>query len=338
MFDSIIAPLLTESGHHVKKQGATFGCSFCPTCGQSSKASNKLNIFHSGDKERWKCQACGDHGDVADMIVALKGLSLKEALKEINQQPGVNIKFARPLDTKRQKAVEEVIQILLTKASTHEKEGLAYLTQERAISPVILEKAVMRNSLRFLPGGSDWKKNKEWLEENVGRPLLEAAGLWRESSKVPSLAFRSLLFFLPKQKSFEGRSLVPKEGMPKSLRYGNTPSPYWWSCGHPSVSEIHLTEGFIDLLSATQMCPDVHVVGFPGTGTGWNPNWLGALKKHFPNAKLVSRLDNDKAGDMANENIGEFCLGADIVFEIRKPLRDDLNKDLQAMSKVLIAK
>lgn len=338
MFDSIIAPLLTDAGYNVKKQGATYGCSFCPSCGQSTKESNKLNIFHSGDKERWKCQACGDHGDVADMIVALKGLSLKEALNEINQKPGMNIQFSKPQDDKRQKAIEKVIQILLTKASTNEREGIAYLTQTRALSTVLVEKATMKNSLRFLPGGNDWKKNKVWLEENIGRPLLEEAGLWRESSKVPSLAFRSILFFLPKQKSFEARSLTPKEGMPKSLRYGNTPSPYWWSCGHPAVTEIHLTEGYIDLLSAAQMTPNVHVVGFPGTGTGWNPNWLGALKKHFPGATLVSRLDNDAAGDKANEKIGEFCLGADMQFEIRKPLRNDLNKDLQALSKVLIAK
>lgn len=71
----IIAQIMDAHGYPLKKQGRSWGGSFCPKCGAGSAQSNKFCAWAGRDhKERWFCHAYGARGDVADLMALLEAI------------------------------------------------------------------------------------------------------------------------------------------------------------------------------------------------------------------------------------------------------------------------
>lgn len=320
MKNSILFNVLSKEGKNVTVvRSTTLESDFCPCCG-TDHGKPILTAKQEDGREVWKCARCQRSGDTAEFIVALKGISLSEALKQVNEEYGARIHFNKKNDPERQRAIETVIDIFLEKLPSIQDECLNHLVK-CGLSASVIRKAATRNVFRFLPGGTDWKENQKWLEENVGLDLMIKAGMQKPDKQFSGLAFRPILFFFPKRKAFEAYNPAPKEGMPKFLRYGHTAAPYWWSNGLRSrQQDVWLVNGPIEMLILIQTHPHVSVIGLPGETNGWRPDWIGSLKKIGDRVKLVCALKNNDAGNTASKKLETFCNGADILFERNQPL------------------
>jgi len=303
MKDSIIANVLTEEKKTVSF-GANFLCSdFCPCCGHSQYGDEIFFARKEEEREKWFCNQCHEEGEAVDFIVALKGISLNEALKQIRKESSTNIQFNKSFDQERQNAIEQVISIFKELLPQFEETGTQHL-MKLGLTDAVLFKASQKKLFGFLPGGHDWKNNQQWLEHNIGTELMIKAGLLNPEKQVSGLAFRSIIFFLPRDKAFEAYSINAKPGTPRILRYGMTAAPYWWSNGLIKHNEVWVVSGVIEMLSTMQINPTATIVGLPGDKNGWKPDWIGALKKRGSDLKLVCAFKNDQAGETAASKLG----------------------------------
>ena len=61
-----------------KSKSGLYDCPFCNS-GNKEKGTGALGVWQGGDgKWRWKCQACGEHGDLLDLIGHFEGISGKK--------------------------------------------------------------------------------------------------------------------------------------------------------------------------------------------------------------------------------------------------------------------
>lgn len=74
----------------------------CPICG-TSRTSQAFSV-RSG---RWRCFACGAHGDAVDLVQAIRGCSAREALAELASQTGLDPNRPIPHGLRRRVAEEE---------------------------------------------------------------------------------------------------------------------------------------------------------------------------------------------------------------------------------------
>jgi hypothetical protein len=326
-----IVRIFSDHGIHLRKQGKTWGGNWCPHCGESSRHSNKLNVFVGRDeKERWKCLACGERGDAADLLMLLKGINFKDAAREAGIERGEIIRREpKPEEAARQTAINEVVSILLAHARGHQKDCMSYLVNTRSIHANTIQRIIDRNMMRCLPGGLDWRENRDWLLRFVGRDKLVEAGLWHPDKKAPALAFRPLLFILPSGTSFEARTLQAREGSPKSIRYGRSSVPYWLP-SQARTGKVFVVEGMPDFLSVSQLYPSVHVLGIPGS-TNWNPKWIGALKQRYGESlHIACGTDDDDAGNLSAQRISLFCRNAGVSYSRElPPIEGDWNDFLK---------
>lgn len=162
-----------------RKQGKTHGSMRCPHCGEGAKGSNKLNVFvgHDG-AQRYKCMACGKHGDVIDFVMAVDGCSQKEAIDRLAHKAGWSGKSApasapgqnmpavaperhatlapSPDDTGTAPARDEASAALaeavaLIRAHCVDRMTMNYLTG-RGLSVATVESAMAAGVIRALPG------------------------------------------------------------------------------------------------------------------------------------------------------------------------------------------
>ena len=329
MKDSIIANVLTEEKKTISFGPNLLRSDFCPCCGHSQYGDEILFARKEEEREKWFCDQCHEEGEAVDFIVALKGISLNEALKQIRSESNTNIRFNKSFDQERQNAIEHVISIFQERLPKFEQTGIQHL-MELGLTDAVLFKASQKSLFGFLPGGHDWKANQQWLEDNIGIELMIKAGLQNPEKQLSGLAFRSIIFFLPKAKAFEAYSINAKPGTPRTLRYGMTAAPYWWNNGLIKHNEVWVVSGVIEMLSAMQSNPTATIVGLPGDKNGWKPDWIGALKKIGADLQLVCAFKNDKAGETAASKLETFCSGADIPYLRKHPSSQSWTQSLLA--------
>lgn len=286
---------LKSKGHHIKKQGRTWGSNFCPRCGEGSKHSNKLCAFVGRDgKERWFCHACGERGDLADLLAALHGITLKEALGMVKSTlPSKATEVVLPREDEGSENLDQVravIRALLDGLPHACDEAMQYLAK-RGIEAAVVRQAAQRGLLRMLP--ADPFQARDTIFRVADPSSLKATGLWGGSSDTwPAMAFRPLLFFT--DTSVEMRRINTDERFPKSIRVGKLTKPFAWR-GDPS--RVVVVEGAIDMLSLVQLGERRTILALPGVNA-YRIEWFEAASKRY-GSRFHIAFDADRAGRLA---------------------------------------
>lgn len=305
----MLVEVATSLGFPLRKQGRSWGGKRCPVCGEGGDGSNRLSVFVSQDgKERWRCFACSAGGDAADFIAAAKGITLREALREVGDK-------LVPVAEKHNKTSSAELPVptyegFVRQLPVRDGKVVSYL-KGRGLSEKTIDEAVRRGILRMLP--ADPYASKKLLEERVGEGELRKLGLLKSS--WPAIAFRPLVFIMPGAASIECRIIKPStdKDTPKSIRYGQMAWPWFWKSendtllGRP-ITKVTVVEGAIDMLSLVELGLEKGeaVMGIPGV-SAWKPAWFDALKMKHPGAKICVGLDNDDAGNSAADAIMDAC-------------------------------
>jgi len=269
--------------------------SVCPSCGPARRAtSDRLAII---DDRVFYCHVCGAKGSIVDAAAALWQVSPFDAARILVDGCVCPVAVTRRAASRDDPATDDALARAIgaihasVRTCADEPACLEYLCVERALPEGIVRAAQAHRLLGFLPAHP--RAATRWLEAHVGRPTLHAAGLWKPDQPVPWIAHRPIVFFLPGDTSAEFRVLgPPRAGIPKSVRLGRTPYPYFWPAPDPTVRSAMLVEGFIDLLSAVALGYPGAVVGFPGC-TQVRAETLRRLAVHHGIARFDIAFDND---------------------------------------------
>lgn len=307
----------------------------CPCCGEGQKGSNKVGLLAGGQK--WRCFSCGKGGDVIDAAAFLWGIPHRDALHRLAKEQWVsdtvpvtrNSRAKTEEDQKKaqQAALNEVLKRLQKAVAGYvpEDEVIAYLTRhdeehQRGIPGRIVAQAQARGMLGFLPNNP--LKARMFLEDRVGKDLLIQAGLWNPEKKMPAIAYRPLVFFMPGMDSAEFRlAREAGEGERKAIRYGSASRPWYWP--GEDGSKLAVVEGAIDLLSMVALGFKGDIAGLPGA-TVWRPEWFAGA------GKVYTCLDPDKAGKTATSRILAACGRLGIEAVDRSPVEGDVNDILRS--------
>lgn len=329
---STLPELARELGFAVKKQGRSWGGRKCPSCGSGEAGSNRLNIYIGMDgKWRFKCHACSCRGDAIDFLAMAKGVSLREAMKEIKKAVGVDSEqiASESDDAQRHAAVKQVIAKLVEAGHGGRSEVGAYLGR-RGISMRTLDIAIGRGIVRCLPDQPYLARR--FLTEVVGDGLLLQAGFLKDGKKWPAIAFRPLVGILPGHSGAEfrlGREATPNEV--KSILYGKITWPWWWRVSHDvPVSRVIVVEGLIDMLSVVEMglvASGDAVMGLPGASS-WRDAWFTQIAGRYPGVRFEIATDADDAGDKAAESMLQALDAADLPGKRLRPPAKDWNEVL----------
>lgn len=274
--------------------------SFCPSCGQSAKTSDKFSILSD---TTFQCFGCEVHGDIIDLGVLFWGCSKIDAAKRIagiSTLPSTSSAHFRSTEEAEQQArtMRQVIQMIGQITIDHRNKidtqpTLRYLTEQRGLSLSIVEEALRRQMLGFLP--TDSKELTELLTREIGRPLLEASGLWKPQKTMPGIINRPLVFFVPGMESAEFSLIQHSDTFTKRLRYGSTKQVHYWKGTNPQSRQVAVAEGFLDLLSLADLDPQHDILGILGA-SNWTQDLFARHNAAHPGRTYHIWLDGDTAG------------------------------------------
>lgn len=325
-----------------RKVGSGIRMASCPSCGDSkSKFSHKVIL--SKDDRTWYCFSCGSHGSILDAAMALWGCSLIEAH---DQLLGIRNEI-RPAKPKIDRSAADADALAKTAkmrqafgliqkaclALKDEAEPLNYLVDHRKIPLPVVRKAQARGMVGFMPSNSG--QATEFLVSAVGEDLLRDTGLWKPASRLPGIASRPLVFFMPNLSSAEFRLIGEVDpSWTKSIRYGTLEYPYWWQ---GEDAQCMIVEGMIDLLSVVALEYPGHVMGLTGCNT-FIPSWFPAAFQKHSLKRFVIALDNDvdnakNPGQTWAHKLEDLIKGLGMPCFVKTPERGDINDILKAKSK-----
>jgi hypothetical protein len=344
--DIDLVEALRAEGFDLKKTGKSWAGSTCPACGPGSNSSVKLSVFEGTDgRQRWRCFSCGEHGDFADFLAHSRQVSLREALglargmhsvggltQVKRQSPNAQSKVKDTLSTEAIEAMAKVHEGLLRGAHRNPDEVMPYF-ESRQLSRKTVMKLVDKNMMRFLPVAQ--YDAYRLLSEVVGRPTLEAAGMWKEDAQWPAASYRPIISFLPRGCSIELRlNHTPGVNAPKAIRYGTARFPWFYKEEDRAAKRIIIVEGIIDLMSMIELGLNRHddaIMGVPGTN-GWKPEWFEQALVKNPGAEYIIAMDANVAGSVAAEKISKHLSHMKVKHQRATPRGEaqDWNDYLQA--------
>lgn len=336
--------LSRQLGCELRQFGSGFRLSTCPYCGDSESATGKLSF--SKDDRHFKCWSCGKRGSILDAAVQLWRCTLVEAAEQLlgirdefrtvqpKVDPLVDVAVVAAQTALKRRAFTLIQQ--LSADFKNEATPLDYLVNDRKLPVSIVREAQARGMLGFLP--ADSRKAKAALLSVVGEDLLRSSGLWKPDKKLPGIAYRPIVFFMPNLSSAEFR-LALKDVPPdwnKSIRYGTIEYPYWWQGSEP---QCMIVEGAIDVLSAVALGFKGHIMGLTGCNT-FIESWFPAAAKRHSLKRFAISLDNDvgrakNPGQMWAANIKELLDSQGLPCCIKAPAAGDINDVLKAKAQQL---
>lgn len=307
------------------------------------------SFFVSPLRGSYYCFGCGAKGDIFTFVEEMEGLSFKEALKNLAERAGVELKGApsREAKSERERLKDVLVvasEFFVTKLGEHE-EARNYLLSRGIGAPTITAW-----KLGYAP--AEWRAlYTHLLALGFTKEVLLKAGLAKPvtgAAKEPYDVFRDRLIF-PLWDSngdvvaFSGRALA-KETEPKYL---NTPETVLFAKHEllygldKAKGEIRkknytvLVEGQIDLVLS-------HQAGITNTvassGTAFTAAHLERLKKL--SQRIILAFDGDKAGEAAAEKAAILALSLGLEVKIaRLPEGSDpadvIKRDSEAWKEIL---
>lgn len=277
----------------------------------------------SSDKQIWHCFGCGKGGDVFGFLMEKEGIGFGEALAQLAERAGVELKGRSQDWGERSKLfiINELAAKFFEKALTDSKAGrqaASYL-----VSRGINQETIKTFRLGYAPLG--WEYLIKFLQRRgYVLPDIAKAGLIVQRTKGYSDKFRHRLMFPiintgGKVVGFTGRVLDPKD-LPKYL---NSPETqvfnkgrilYGLSVTKGTIQEANaavLVEGQMDVLASYQAGVKNVIAS---SGTALTNDQLRLVRRYAET--LILALDADSAGGEATKRAIELASAEDLEIKV----------------------
>lgn len=230
----------------------------CPLCGSHEK-------WFSADKDgNWQCVACGKHGDAADLIAQIRGISKKEADDIIRQNAGLAPAPEQPEDTELKRQIYVANHI-----AQQYYEGLLWSEEGKDCLEYFRNRKLTDQTIRTLhlgyAGGYGIRLYQILLNGGIPEEVIFKSGLVKkdqETGKVFDAFWKRAMFPIHdaagRTIAFGGR--VMDDSKPKYINSPETPvfdkSRVLYGLYEPSAYSSHfpivLCEGYMDVISMYQ--------------------------------------------------------------------------------------
>ncbi len=311
-------------GRHVKleKSGTSFK-GRCPFHNEKTPS-----FFVSPARQSYYCFGCGAKGDIFTFLQETEGLSFREALKELAERAGVELKGREVSKQERDEkdhlrdALEQACAFFEAKLSENS------VARQYLADRGLTEESVKKWRVGYAP--AEWRAlYHHLLLLGFNKDILVKAGLTKPVTgevKEPYDVFRDRLVFPifdPNGEitGFSGRALA-KETEPKYL---NTPETVFFTKHDllygldKAKGEVRkknyavLVEGQMDLVLSHQAGVENTVAS---SGTAFTSAHLERLKRLSP--RIILAFDGDAAGEKAGEKAAELALSLGLEVKVAK--------------------
>jgi DNA primase len=281
----------------------------------------------SEEKQIWHCFGCQKGGDIFSFVMEIEGLEFRDALKQLAEKAGVELKKIAPGAVEKKNRTMEILElatkfyeIQLWKGAGKEK-IINYL-KERGLT----EETIKLFRLGYAPNG--WRNILEFLtKRGYAVAEIEKTGLLVRKDEVKYYdRFRDRIIF--PIADYAGKILgysarVAPGGDESQAKYVNSPETEIYHKSKvlygidKAKSEIKqkdfalLVEGNMDVI-ATNQAGIKNVVAV--SGTALTPMQLDILKRYTKNLKML--FDMDSAGEAATKKSIKLCLEKNIAVSI----------------------
>lgn len=263
------------------------------------------------ESQGYHCFGCGKNGDVFSFTMDTENLTFRDALEQLAQRAGVELKTKQPANPERDERRQRLID-LHERAADYFASILWNSSSGEPARGVVEERGIDRKTaevfgLGFAP--DSWDSLKLHLQQslNVSEDLLVDAGLCSraDSGRVYD-RFRNRLIFPIRNRSgrtigFGARSLgdeMPKYlNSPQTLVFDKSATLYGLDLAFDDVRKsrtLVVVEGYMDAIAAYQF-------GFRNAvasmGTALTESQVHAIRNYVD--KVYVALDSDAAGQLA---------------------------------------
>jgi DNA primase len=301
------------------------GTSYRALCPFHNEKSPSFMV--SEEKQIWHCFGCQKGGDIFSFVMEIEGLEFRDALKQLAEKAGVELKKIAPGAVEKKNRTMEILElatkfyeIQLWKGAGKEK-IINYL-KERGLT----EETIKLFRLGYAPNG--WRNILEFLtKRGYAVAEIEKTGLLVRKDEVKYYdRFRDRIIF--PIADYAGKILgysarVAPGGDESQAKYVNSPETEIYHKSKvlygidKAKSEIKqkdfalLVEGNMDVI-ATNQAGIKNVVAV--SGTALTPMQLDILKRYTKNLKML--FDMDSAGEAATKKSIKLCLEKNIAVSI----------------------
>src|SRR3989339_362411 len=322
-------------GEYIRLQKA--GSNWRALCPFHNEKSPSFMV--SEERRSFHCFGCGKGGDIFSFVMEMEGIGFREALEQLAQKAGVEIKKFEKGDRGRESVKPKLYRILELAAKWYEKNLWEGRGREKALKYLrergLTDETIKNFRLGYAPDG--WRNMLEFLlkrdckiEEITKTGLLVEKG---SENKIPNTKYQ-----IPDTKfydRFRDRIMFPIQdimgrvvgfaarispgGDEKTAKYINTPQTelydkskvlYGLNFAKTEIKkrdEVVLVEGNMDVIASQQ-------AGFQNTiavsGTAFGPAQLKVIKRYTENIKMA--FDMDPAGQTASRRSAKVCLENDL--------------------------
>ncbi len=306
-------------GQHIplKKAGRNHKgiCPFHSEKTPSFMVSSEKQIFH--------CFGCGKGGDIFSFLIEKEGLTFAEALNQLAEKAGVELKTKSRDWGEKSKlfSINELATKFFEKSLTDSKEG-------RIAMNYLVKRGVSRDIIKtfrigYAPKGWEYLykflQRKEYVKTDIDK-----AGLIVQRSKGWGDKFRNRIMFpitnvSGKIAGFTGRVLSPEDlpkylNSPETLVFNKSKILYGLSIAKEDISKNKtaiLVEGQMDVLASYQSGVKNVIAS---SGTALTSDQIHLIKRYAET--LILALDADNAGNQATKRAIELSSASDLEIKV----------------------
>jgi len=271
-------------------------------CFNSSQHKNNDEHFSLGFYEnntKFKCFTCGVSGSVIDLYMGVRGVELKEAIKDLAEMAGVGKettptrKVVQP-EKAVKSAVGGIFEALAGYCNGVSEEALTYLKGDsRGLEPDTIKKFRLFSI-------KDYAKTAEYLKKRYKTEELKATGLLNEKGNLVFYQHKLLVPFYQNEKIVFIQARRLDSGHPKYIN-ASLPVPLFNTDTLKKLKTgdtVYICEGVFDAIVLEQN--GFNAVAVLGVES-FKLEWVGMFK----GLDVVLCLDNDEAGIEATGKLAE---------------------------------
>ncbi len=306
----------------LEKAGANWRA-LCPFHNEKSPS-----FMVSEERQRWHCFGCQKDGDIFSFVMEMEGLDFKEALNNLAEKAGVELRKINPKLAAEKNKTLEILELATKFYETQlwkgeGKEKIIKYLHDRGLK----DEALKEFRLGYAPKG--WRNLLQFLEKRGYKTEeINKTGLLvkKETNNQHYDRFRDRIIFPVadingKVVGFSAR--VAPGGDETQAKYVNTPETeiyhkskilYGIDKARREMREKDfalLVEGNMDVIAAWQ-------AGLKNTvavsGTALTEEQIGIIKRYSKNIKMF--FDMDSAGENATRKSVKLCLIRDMAVKV----------------------
>jgi len=249
---------------------------------------------------RFKCFACGVSGSVLDLYMAVRGVDLPTAIKELGNGYATTTYEYKPTPPKPKKIVGDYSEIYETLALTCglDKEATDYLTgDKRGLSKDTI------NMFGIFSIG-DYNKVNKYFKDNFDIKALKESGLFSEKGSLIFYKHKIVIPFYYGDKIVFLQARNIDDTHPKYLNLIDIPKPIFnleRLSRLDKGDKVYICEGVFDAMRLTQE-------GYTAVAILGVTDFKADDVEVFKPFKVVLALDNDEAGKEMTQQIAKMFL------------------------------